>query len=193
MRVQISTPTDKALIRHHERQREAQYNYTEVGATRHTFPEDYYCHRTRFYLGQGSACWDAAKVAIDHWEQFSPDWAKVYPKEPPQEGKPVVVWFNIFGLWWKNSARIVYVRDEVDQYGFAYGTLPDHVARGEEYFGIERDAEGHCHFVLEAFCTPVFWGARLLEPLMRREQSRFVQEAGARMQLLTGDAASVAS
>jgi len=185
MRVQLTPPTTADLAEHLAKQHKVAHNYTEIGATQATFPEHYYCHRNRYYLGQGEACWAAAKQALDQWEQFAPGWARVYPKEKPKPGLSVVVWFNIFGLWWKNSARVVYTRDEDNHYGFAYGTLPDHIAKGEEYFGVERDADGNCHFVLEAFCQPVFWGVRLFESLMRREQRRFVEDAGKQMQAFT--------
>ena len=38
------------------------------------------------------------------------------------------------GLWSLNASRVVYVVDEpgpVHRFGFAYGTLPDHVETGE--------------------------------------------------------------
>lgn len=56
-------------------------------------------------------------------------------------------------------ARVVYVVDEPDRRGFAYGTLPGHPERGEESFIVERAADGTIWFQLRAFSRPanLFW------------------------------------
>jgi uncharacterized protein (UPF0548 family) len=44
-----------------------------------------------------------------------------------------------FGVWSLNACRIAYVIEEVPslrRYGFAFGTLPGHVERGEERFTV---------------------------------------------------------
>ena len=56
-----------------------------------------------------------------------------------------------------NACRIVYVIDEQgssERYGFAYGTLPDHMERGEERFTVEFDTDDQTvWYDLYAFCT----------------------------------------
>ena len=46
-----------------------------------------------------------------------------------------------FGLWSLNAFRIIYLIEEeaslLKRYGFAFGTLPGDVERGEERFTVE--------------------------------------------------------
>jgi uncharacterized protein (UPF0548 family) len=67
-------------------------------------------------------------------------------------------------------ARVVYVIDEPDRRGFAYGTLPGHPERGEEAFVVERQPDGSVWLVIRAFSrpsSPLMWigypVARLLQ------------------------------
>ena len=69
-------------------------------------------------------------------------------------------------------ARVVYVIDEPDRKGFAYGTLPGHPERGEEAFVVERRADDSIWLVIRAFSRPsnaFFWVAypalRLLQAI----------------------------
>lgn len=70
-------------------------------------------------------------------------------------------------------ARVVYVVDEPDRKGFAYGTLPGHPERGEEAFIVERRADGSVWLVIRAFSRPsnaFFWAAY---PALRMLQAVF--------------------
>jgi uncharacterized protein (UPF0548 family) len=70
-------------------------------------------------------------------------------------------------------ARVVYVIDEPDRKGFAYGTLPGHPERGEEAFIVERRADGSVWLVIRAFSRPAnafFWAAY---PALRLMQAIF--------------------
>lgn len=70
-------------------------------------------------------------------------------------------------------ARVVYVIDEPDRKGFAYGTLPGHPERGEEAFVVERRADDSVWLVIRAFSRPanaVFWMAY---PALRLMQAIF--------------------
>jgi uncharacterized protein (UPF0548 family) len=84
-------------------------------------------------------------------------------------------------VWWLNAARIVYVIDEPRWFGFAYGTLPGHVERGEERFSVEWLDDDTVWYDLMAFSRPHYWGARLVKPLARRLQRRFVGLSKAEM------------
>lgn len=186
MRVHSYRPGPAILADHLQKQKNKAFSYPAVGASTGAFPEGYQHNHYRFKLGQDEEVWERAKKAIRNWEMFNNGWAFVYPdKAPIEPNQAVVVCFRLFGLWWKNSCRIVYTIDKADQFGFAYGTLPDHVAKGEEYFGVERDSDQQVWFIIKAFSQPVFWGARFFRPLLRDGQRRFVQQAGARIQALT--------
>ena len=77
------------------------------------------------------------------------------------------------GLWSLNACRIVYVTDEEGadgrRFGFAYGTLADHMEAGEERFMVEwRREDGSVWYDLLAFSIPRHPLARLAAPLSRR-------------------------
>lgn len=182
MRIQLQRPRNKELHQYLSPLKAATFTYGEVGASRAKFPADYASHSNRFPLGKGEEAWMRAKAAIDNWQPFNTDWAQIYPVRPSLcVGQEVAVSFQVMGVWWKNACRIVYTIEEDNLYGFAYGTLPGHVGNGEEYFGVERDAEGQCWFVLKAFSQPAFWALRLLPFLMRWQQRRFIRTAAAAM------------
>jgi uncharacterized protein (UPF0548 family) len=70
-------------------------------------------------------------------------------------------------------ARVVYVIDEPDRKGFAYGTLPGHPERGEEAFVVERRADDSVWLVIRAFSRPsnvFFWASY---PALRIMQAIF--------------------
>ena len=98
---------------------------------------------------------------------------------------------RVHGLWWLNACRIVYVINErtpARRFGFAYGTLPGHVACGEERFTVEWDEHDVVSYAIMAFSRPRYWMARLGYPLARRLQKRFVVESQAVMRRIAANA-----
>ena len=70
-------------------------------------------------------------------------------------------------------ARVVYVIDEPDRKGFAYGTLPGHPERGEESFIVEYRDDDSVWLVIRAFSRPsnaLFW---VTYPALRLMQAWF--------------------
>jgi uncharacterized protein (UPF0548 family) len=62
--------------------------------------------------------------------------------------------------------RVVYVVDEPDQRGFAYGTLPGHAESGEERFVVRYDpATDEVHADVTAFARHATWWSRLGSPV----------------------------
>jgi uncharacterized protein (UPF0548 family) len=63
-------------------------------------------------------------------------------------------------MWSLNACRIVYVIEEeeaslLNRYGFAFGTLPGHVERGEERFSVEwHRSEDWVFYEVFAFARP---------------------------------------
>ncbi len=96
---------------------------------------------------------------------------------PIKKGETVAVLFKIFNIWWINSARIVYTIDNENKFGFAYGTLPGHLEKGEECFWIEKDESGSVYYHIKAFSKPAYWFVWLAYPLARIFQRRFVKES----------------
>src|SRR4029077_5282370 len=81
--------------------------------------------RTRFGNGKCSRC---------------PGWNCAGPIHPSKVAGPLRFLLPPFGFCFFNACRIVYVMEEhepFERYGFAYGTLPQHGAIGEERFTVE--------------------------------------------------------
>ncbi|WBU38937.1 DUF1990 family protein [Homoserinibacter sp. YIM 151385] len=69
-------------------------------------------------------------------------------------------------------ARVVYVVDEPDRKGFAYGTLPGHAEEGEEAFLVSRGGDGSVWVTIRAFSRPAGWWW-LLAPALRIAQAYY--------------------
>jgi uncharacterized protein (UPF0548 family) len=179
-------PSAESLQRFVEAKSGLDYSYAAVGATAHVPPAGFDIDRTRIVLGVGEPAFEAAKLALQRWEQFRLGWVEAWPPETPlAAGEVVAVMGQAMGLWWLNPCRIVYVIDEsgpITRFGFAYGTLPGHVEKGEERFLIEwdRDSEEVSYDIL-AFSRPNHVLTRLGYPLVRRSQKRFGRDSAAAM------------
>jgi uncharacterized protein (UPF0548 family) len=160
--------------------------YSAVGATAAGPPAGYVVDRTRIKLGEGARMFAAAKAALERWEHFRLGWVEAWPPETPiKVGQVVAVVARLFGLWWLNACRIVYVVNEegpVKRYGFAYGTLPEHAESGEERFTVEWHEDDNTVWDdILAFSGPQQLLARLGYPLVRRLQRRFARDSAAAM------------
>lgn len=156
--------------------------YTAVGATATEPPPGYVVDHTRIKLGDGEPVFRAAKVALEKWEHFNLGWVEAWPV-PIKVGEVVAVQARLLGIWSLNACRIVFVTDEEDTFGFAYGTLPDHAESGEERFLIEWDQEsGEVWYDIMAFSRPRHFLARLGYPLVRQYQKQFARDSAAAMQ-----------
>jgi uncharacterized protein (UPF0548 family) len=157
--------------------------YTAVGATAAVTPPGYTVDRTRIRLGEGEKVFQEAKAALQRWEHFRLGWVEAWPPETPvQAGQVVAVVARTFSLWWLNACRILYVEDEAEKFGFAYGTLPDHAESGEERFQIEWDRrDGSVWYDIVAFSRPRHFLARLGYPFTRIIQKRFARDSAAAM------------
>ncbi len=75
----------------------------------------------------------------------------------------------------KAPARVVYVVDEPNRKGFAYGTLKGHPEDGEESFIIERRDDGSVWIEIRNFSRPATWYWRLAYPVLRAFQEYFTR------------------
>ena len=179
----LSRPTQDEVRRHLERQRGLPFSYDEVGGTgTGRAPQGFDRDHNRERLGAGAAALAAACDAIRGWKPFPAPlaWAEP-PGVPIAAGEVVALVAHAVGLWWLNASRIVYVIDEPRRFGFAYGTLPGHVERGEERFSVEWLDDDTVWYDLLAFSRPRYWGARLAKPVARLLQRRFVRLSKAAM------------
>jgi uncharacterized protein (UPF0548 family) len=67
--------------------------------------------------------------------------------------------------------RVVYVVDEPDRQGFAYGTLPGHPESGEEAFMVELHDDDAVTFTITAFSRPSSLLTRIGGPVSHAIQS----------------------
>lgn len=173
----LSRPGTDAVHQHIQHQRRLPFSYDAVGWTRDgRAPPGFDRDHNRERLGTGRAAFAAACDAIRSWRMFPAPLAWIEPAGVPiAEGEVVGMIAHAVGLWWLNAARIVYVIDEPRRFGFAYGTLPGHVERGEERFSVEWLDDDTVWYDLLAFSRPRYWGARLAKPVARRLQRRFVR------------------
>lgn len=72
-----------------------------------------------------------------------------------------------------SPVRVVYVIDQPDQKGFAYGTLGGHPVSGEEAWVLDRGEDGSVWLTIRAFSKPssAFWA--FASPMLRIAQSRY--------------------
>lgn len=164
------------------------FSYSHVGASAGEAPAGYVLDHNRVQLGAGRPVFDAACNALRQWRQFPAPWTRIVPVDMPiSAGNVVAIVARVYGIWWLNAARIVYVIDEHDpprRFGFAYGTLPGHVEEGEERFTIEWHADDGVWYDLRAFSRPRHPLVKLTNPLARRQQRRFARESLATMKRL---------
>jgi uncharacterized protein (UPF0548 family) len=192
--VSLRRPTVETMCGFLTSQSKLGFTYTAIGATASLPPAGYMVDHTRIKLGRGEMVFAKAKDALGRWEQFRLGWLEAWsPRTPIQTGEVVAVIARNIGLWWLNACRIVYVVDEtgsVSRYGFANGTLPDHVGTGEERFLVEWDrTSGEVWYDILAFSRPHLLLTRLGYPYMRRVQTRFGRESAAAMLRAVGNEA----
>jgi uncharacterized protein (UPF0548 family) len=182
-------------------QQDLPFSYAQVGATKsqprdgQRGPKGYTVDHNRVKLGAGEETYQRAVSALRSWKQFELGWVTVVPPgKPLGVGTTVAVQTKTFGFWSLNAARIVYVVDERQtqnaRFGFAYGTLPDHVERGEERFTVEWQADDSVWYDIYAFSRPKHPLARLGFPITRMLQKRFARDSLAVMKAASNEFAA---
>ena len=175
--ITTARPRADAIARFLDRERALPFTYDAVGASRDGgAPRGFVVDHNRQRL---HATFAAARAQLAAWRMF-PAWTAIAPETPIEEGRVLAVLVHALGLWFTNSARIVYVIDEPQRFGFAYGTLPGHAECGEERFLVEQLGD-EVYFDLRAFSKPRYWGARIAYPVTRALQRRFARDAKAAM------------
>jgi uncharacterized protein (UPF0548 family) len=184
----IREPSDRQVARFVSSQRELPFTYAEVGATNATPPNGYNVDHNRIQLGNGQATYRRAVDALKHWQHFDLGWVIIVPRGILVEaGAIAAVKARAFGTWSLNACRVVYMIDEPRRFGFAYGTLPDHVERGEERFLIEWLADDSVWYDILAFSRPQHSLVKFSAPLARRLQKQFARDSLNRMKNLATD------
>jgi uncharacterized protein (UPF0548 family) len=136
-------------------------------------PDGYRCDTWRRTVGSGDAAWERAKDGLRQWVAHTGvGGVVVEPNTALAAGETVVVALRTGPVWAVAPCRIVLVLDDAERYGFAYGTLPGHPARGEESFVVSRDLLGNVVFSVVAISQPAATLAKLGAPVARATQRR---------------------
>lgn len=142
-------------------------------------------HRVR--VGQGAACWERARAALNDGQMFQ-DWvlrqqeeqAGGEPERLYRQGDTVALLVRHlgpfgqrqWGLYSLIANRVLYLIDAPGRYGFGYGTLSGHLVRGEERFLLEQDAAGVVWFELTTFSRAAVPLVALAQPFVELAQRR---------------------
>ena len=182
----LSEPSADTIARFIDTQRDLPFSYQAVGATKGNAPPGFVVDHNRIQLGTGAAVFKEAKEALSTWKQFDLGWVSIVPAGVPLDvGATVAVKARAFGTWSLSAARVVYVINEAgptERFGFAYGTLPDHVETGEERFKVEWDLnDDTVWYDILAFSRPHHPLVKMAAPLGRKLQKQFARESMKRM------------
>lgn len=137
--------------------------YSEVGATAGTMPAGYHHVRESAVIGTGRARFEEAAAAVMRWGMLRGAGLTVRATtEVADVGSEVIVGRGPVRV----PCRVVYVVDEPDRRGFAYGTLPGHAESGEELFAVRFDpASERVYAEVAAFSRHGTWWSRLAGPV----------------------------
>ena len=174
----FSEPSDREIAKYISSQAKLPFSYADVGATRSNPPAGYTLDHNRIELGSGPEVYRRAVAALKQWRQFELGWVTLVPHGVKVEtGAVVAVKARAGGMWSLNACRVVYVIDEPERFGFAYGTLPDHIERGEERFLIEQQSDDSVWYDILAFSRPRHPLVRAGFPYARMLQKRFARDS----------------
>ncbi|MCW2687520.1 MAG: hypothetical protein JWR37_2410 [Mycobacterium sp.] len=137
--------------------------YREVGATAGALPDGYHHSRVTAPIGNGRDRFEEAGDAVMRWGMQRGAGLKVEASNGVAAvGTVALVRIGPVRV----PCRVVYVVDEPDRRGFAYGTLPGHPESGEERFAVRYDpATDTVYGEVTAFSRPATWWSRLGGPV----------------------------
>lgn len=146
--------------------------YPEVGSTAAgQLPPAYGHLHVQTQIGTGQQRFEQAADAVMHWGMQRGAGLRVQASSELVVASAVVL---IRMGFLRAPCRVVYVIDEPDLRGFAYGTLRGHPECGEERFAIRRDPTTSAVFAeVSAFSRPATWWSRAGGPLVPVAQ-RFI-------------------
>ena len=140
--------------------------YSEVGATASgDLPAGYQHLAASAQIGTGRERFEQAADAVMHWGMQRGSGLRVQASSETVEVSTVVR-VTMLGFL-RAPCRVVYVIDEPDIRGFAYGTLPGHPESGEERFAVRYDPKISAVFAeVTAFSRPGAWWSKAGGPFV---------------------------
>ncbi|MEM7395882.1 MAG: DUF1990 domain-containing protein [Verrucomicrobiota bacterium] len=174
MKLVVRQPTESNLEKFLEQAKEQSFSYKPQEITKGDPLRGYQVDRYDICLGTTTQVFEQAVEGVKNWVMFDLPWIRLFRRNTPiKTGETVAVAVNHRVFWSINACRIVYVIDEQDRFGFAYGTLTDHGERGEEKFLVERNGpEEQVWYRIVAMSRPGFL-AGVAYPYSRRLQITF--------------------
>ncbi|HEX2737369.1 MAG TPA: DUF1990 domain-containing protein [Acidimicrobiia bacterium] len=166
-----------------EEQSRLSLTYPEVGGTGGAVPAGYHGGSAAADLGRGGECFAAARAAITRWAMFEmPHVQLCWAEVAPELDAVVAIVLGGPGFVVLNACRVVAVFDDEDDsgatFGFAYGTLPDHVGRGEERFIVKWNrGTDVVSYDVRSFSRPNGVVANLGAPVTRMFQAKFRRDS----------------
>ncbi|HUR15538.1 MAG TPA: DUF1990 domain-containing protein [Mycobacteriales bacterium] len=145
-------------------------SYPEVGATAGDLPLGYQHLYAAREVGTGRDLFERCAETVMTWGVQRGAGLLVVPGTRVTEGAENRIGLRLGPLRTWAPCRVVYVVDELDRRGFAYGTLTGHPERGEESFVVSIDEQDVVLFEVTAFSRPDRWFARLGGPVTRLVQ-----------------------
>ncbi len=201
----LRKPSEARVIEYLLAQRQESFSYDDVGATRtatqpgasFVAPAGFVVDHERVLLGHGGEVFARAVEAVRGWKMFPREFTELFwPDAPLEAGAAVAILVRMPLCGWSlNPCKIVYVIDQTDapqpagvmRFGFANGTLADHLECGEERFCVEWDRQtNEVVYDLLAFSRPRHALARIGQPLVRRYQAHFRRLSCQAMQQVVG-------
>jgi uncharacterized protein (UPF0548 family) len=137
--------------------------YGDVGATAGPLPDGYHHVRKSAVIGRGRPRFEEAAAKVMRWGMLRGAGVRVTASsEVAAVGSEVLVGLGPL----RAPCRVVYVIDEADRRGFAYGTLPGHPESGEELFAVcYHPTTEEVHAEVVAFSRHATWWSRLGSPV----------------------------
>lgn len=148
------------------------FTYAEVGATRGTLPERYHHIDRWIAIGKGRRRFEEAGAEVMRYGMLRGAGAWVRATSARAEvGAVVRVLLGPF----RAPCRVVYVIDEPDRRGFAYGTLRGHPECGEELFAVRYDPATDAVIAeVRAFSRHATWWSRAGAPVASAVQRMMI-------------------
>jgi len=153
------------------RLRAAPFTYGPIGKTACGRPAGYaWVERSATLVRRD---FEAAAMDLFTWRLHERAGLRVQASESPLRSDTVVLMrLGIGPASIRFPCRVVYVINQPQLRGFAYGTLPGHPEAGEERFTLEQHGDGTIRITITAFSRPASRLARLGGPLTRSVQRR---------------------
>jgi uncharacterized protein (UPF0548 family) len=142
---------------------DAPFTYAEVGATAARLPDGYHHVAQSAVIGRGRDRFESAACRVMRWGMLRGAGVRVQAStDVAGVGSVVIVGMGPI----RAPCRVVYVVDEDNRRGYAYGTLKGHPESGEELFSARYDpSTGAVYAEVKAFSRHATWWSKAAGPV----------------------------